>query len=93
MIGNANYSVTGRYNLKILALNSETPPGFLSVPYDFEFLDDKKKVDMIDMGRKKMRNPYDGRKHMVTVRLKYWNSNFRIDLACFFEVNEEQIPQ
>ncbi len=24
------------------------------------------------MGRKKIRNPYDGRKHTVTVRLKYW---------------------
>jgi activator of 2-hydroxyglutaryl-CoA dehydratase len=24
------------------------------------------------MGRKKIRNPYDGRKHVVTVRLKYW---------------------
>ena len=27
---------------------------------------------MKDMGRKKIRNPYDGRKHVVTVRLKYW---------------------
>jgi hypothetical protein len=24
------------------------------------------------MGRKKIHNPYDGRKHVVTVRLKYW---------------------
>lgn len=24
------------------------------------------------MGRKKIRNPYDGRKHLVTFRLKYW---------------------
>ncbi len=24
------------------------------------------------MGRKKIRNPYDGRKHVITVRLKYW---------------------
>ncbi len=24
------------------------------------------------MGRRMIRNPYDGRKHVVTVRLKYW---------------------
>jgi len=37
MIGNGNYSVTGRYNLNILALNSGNPSGFLPVPYDFDF--------------------------------------------------------
>ncbi len=37
MIGNANYSVTGRHNLKILSLNSGNPSGFLPVPYDFDY--------------------------------------------------------
>jgi len=37
MIGNGDYSVTGRHNLKILALNSENPSGFLPVPNDFDF--------------------------------------------------------
>jgi hypothetical protein len=37
MIGNGDYSVTGRYNLKILALNSGNPSGFLPVPYDFDY--------------------------------------------------------
>ena len=37
MIGNGDYSVTGRHNLKILALNSGNPSGFLPVPYDFDF--------------------------------------------------------
>ena len=37
MIGNGDYSVTGRHNLKILALNSGNPSGFLPVPYDFDY--------------------------------------------------------
>ena len=37
MIGNGDYSVTGRHNLKFLALNSGNPSGFLPVPYDFDF--------------------------------------------------------
>ena len=37
MIGNGNYSVTGRHNLKILTLNSGNPPGFLPVPHDFDY--------------------------------------------------------
>jgi len=37
MIGNADYSVTGGHNLNILVLNSGNPPGFLPVPYDFDF--------------------------------------------------------
>ena len=37
MIGNGDYSVTGRHNLKILAMNSPGPLGFIPVPYDFDF--------------------------------------------------------
>jgi hypothetical protein len=37
MIGNADYSVTGRYNLAILSLNSPGPSGFLPIPYDFDY--------------------------------------------------------
>ena len=33
------------------------------------------------MGRKKIRNPYDGRKHVVTVRLKYWEHQELIAMA------------
>ena len=37
MIGNADYSVTGQHNLKILALKEYGPTGFIPVPYDFDF--------------------------------------------------------
>jgi hypothetical protein len=37
MIGNGDYSVTGRHNLKILALASPAPQGFIPVPYDFDY--------------------------------------------------------
>jgi hypothetical protein len=37
MIGNGDYSVTGRHNLKILALNSPAPVGYIPVPYDFDY--------------------------------------------------------
>jgi hypothetical protein len=38
MIGNSDYSVTGRHNLKILALNDPSGPvGFIPVPYDFDY--------------------------------------------------------
>lgn len=37
MIGNGDYSVTGRHNLKILALSSTGPVGFIPVPYDFDY--------------------------------------------------------
>jgi hypothetical protein len=37
MIGNGDYSVTGRHNLKIMALEPPGPTSFLPVPYDFDF--------------------------------------------------------
>ena len=37
MIGNPDYSVTGRHNLKILAIKTSDPSGFIPVPYDFDF--------------------------------------------------------
>lgn len=37
MIGNVDYSVTGRHKLNILTLNSGNPTGFLPVPYDFDY--------------------------------------------------------
>jgi hypothetical protein len=37
MIGNGDYSVTGRHNLKILALQTPGPSGFFPVPYDFDY--------------------------------------------------------
>ncbi len=37
MIGNADYSVTGRHNLKILASKEYGPTGFIPVPYDFDY--------------------------------------------------------
>lgn len=37
MIGNLDYSVTGRHNLKIFASRGEGPHGFIPVPYDFDF--------------------------------------------------------
>lgn len=37
MIGHTDYSVTGRHNLKIIALANPGPAGFLPIPYDFDF--------------------------------------------------------
>jgi hypothetical protein len=37
MIGNADYSVSGQHNLKIMALKEYGPTGFLTVPHDFDF--------------------------------------------------------
>ncbi len=37
MIGHGDFSVTGRHNLKIIALKDPGPAGFLPVPYDFDY--------------------------------------------------------
>jgi hypothetical protein len=37
MIGNGDYSVTGRHNLKILFMDIAGPHGFIPVPYDFDY--------------------------------------------------------
>ena len=37
MIGNGDYSVTGRHNLKIMDLENSGPRGFVPVPYDFDY--------------------------------------------------------
>lgn len=37
MIGNGDYSVTGRHNLKILAMSTPAITGFAPVPYDFDY--------------------------------------------------------
>ena len=37
MIGNGDFSVTGRHNLKILAVKPPGPQGFVPVPYDFDY--------------------------------------------------------
>ena len=33
------------------------------------------------MGRKKIKNPLDGRKHIVTIRMKYWEHQELTSLA------------
>ena len=37
MIGNSDYSVTGRHNLSILTSNEYGPTGFIPVPYEFDY--------------------------------------------------------
>jgi hypothetical protein len=37
MIGQVDYSVTGRHNLKILSPKEYGPTGFIPVPYDFDY--------------------------------------------------------
>jgi hypothetical protein len=37
MIGNGDYSVTGRHNLKIILLNNPGPTGYIPIPYDFDY--------------------------------------------------------
>jgi hypothetical protein len=37
MIGQCDYSVTGRHNLKILTSKEYGPAGFIPVPYDFDY--------------------------------------------------------
>ncbi len=38
MIGHGDFSVTGRHNLKILALKEYGPTGFIPIPYDFDYI-------------------------------------------------------
>ena len=37
MVGQSDYSVTGRHNLKILTSREYGPTGFIPVPYDFDY--------------------------------------------------------
>ena len=37
MVGQSDYSVTGRHNLKILTSKEYGPTGFIPVPYDFDY--------------------------------------------------------
>ena len=37
MIGNGDFSVTGRHNLKILTLKDQRVIGFVPIPYDFDY--------------------------------------------------------
>lgn len=37
MVGQGDYSVTGRHNLKIAALHNPPPSGFIPIPYDFDY--------------------------------------------------------
>lgn len=37
LVGQGDFSVTGRHNLKILALANPPPQGFVTVPYDFDY--------------------------------------------------------
>jgi hypothetical protein len=38
LIGNGDYSVTGRHNLRIVALEDPNQPqGFIPIPYDFDY--------------------------------------------------------
>jgi hypothetical protein len=37
MIGQSDFSVTGRHNLKILTPKEYGPAGFIPVPYDFDY--------------------------------------------------------
>ena len=37
MIGNTDYSVAGRHNIKLLTLKDYTKPSLIPVPYDFDF--------------------------------------------------------
>lgn len=37
MIGNGDYSVTGRHNIKIFFNNDHSPYGYIPIPYDFDY--------------------------------------------------------
>ena len=37
MIGNADYSITGRHNIKIIRFHGEGPVGNIPIPYDFDY--------------------------------------------------------
>lgn len=37
MIGNADYSITGRHNIKIIRLQGKGPVGNIPIPYDFDY--------------------------------------------------------
>ena len=37
MIGNTDYSITGRHNVKLLTLKDHTKPALIPIPYDFDY--------------------------------------------------------
>lgn len=37
MIGNGDFSVNGRHNIKIVTLKDQRVPGYLPIPYDFDY--------------------------------------------------------
>ena len=47
MIGNCDYSITGRHNMKILGMPGFGSEGYTPVPYDFVYLDPKHKKSVI----------------------------------------------
>ena len=61
MIGNADYSVTGRHNLKIFSLDNPGSIGYIPVPYDFDytgFVNTTYAVPSENLGIKSVRERY-----------------------------------
>jgi len=79
MIGNGDYSVTGRHNLKILAMESSGPVGFVPVPYDFDF------TGMVNTVYAKPREDL----HIGSVRERYYLGPCRSDEELYREAITE----
>lgn len=98
MIGQSDYSVTGRHNLKILTSKEYGPTGFITVPYDFDYcglVNAEYAEPGENLGIESVRERYylgacrSEEVHMETIK---WLASYRekmIDLINSFEYMEE----
>jgi hypothetical protein len=98
MVGQSDYSVTGRHNLKILTPKEYGPNGFIAVPYDFDYcglVNAEYAVPGENLGIESVRERYylgacrSEEDHKETIK---WLASYRdeiIDLINSFEYLEE----
>jgi hypothetical protein len=99
MIGNGDYSVTGRHNLRILAMETPGPLGFIPVPYDFDYtglVNTHYAVPRESLGISSVRDRYflgpcrNRRIHMAAVQNLATYKDEIFDLIMTFEYLDEE---
>lgn len=100
MIGNGDYSITGRHNVKILANNSTSGPyGFIPVPYDFDYtglVNTHYAIPNESLGTKTVRERYymgpcrSGPVHRHAIQKLILDQDEIVELITNFEYMEEE---
>lgn len=99
MVGQGDYSVTGRHNLKVMALRNPPPQGFLVIPYDFDYcglVDAHYAVPGETLGITSVKERYylgacrDKATHMITIQKLAEYQDEIVDLIMGFEYLEEK---